>query len=220
MDTLSSFSSWVRAVVNTLIGVLSGFYIREYLKGQDVSIALTSVIRILVALTKATELLLGKLVSSTPLIRRVLLGMHFIEGYWLEKFVLLPGQERDLSYALMKISFVEKGYVVKGETFNRNAESNGTFHSNYSEYSDFTLKYVYEGITSETWVNHTGNCEFKFMATGKFPTKLIGTINNSVLNVTERIMAERIPRRKARNLNNQTEKEKLLREFINANEYT
>ncbi len=219
IDSLNSFINWLRTIISTVVSVLSGLFLKNYLNIDDFSIILIAVIIVLVIISKSIEFILHWVVNNSTGLRKVILGNHFIEGYWIQEFIKNPEFEAIERVTLTKISYSNQGYIVTGETFNFDCESRGTFHSKYSEYKNFCLEYAFEGLTSSVENIQVGNAEFKLVQTGTISKKIIGSITNNLKNYTVRMIAIKLNDDDAMRLDDEDEKRKILEDFIEARKF-
>lgn len=214
IKSLNTFTAWTKTIITTIVGVLSGFFMKNTIYGVDATLMLIAVIIILILISKLIEFLLHEVINRSLFVRKLLLGSHFIEGFWLQKFVNIYEDKKIERVTLTKISFRGNGYAINGETFNFDCESRGVFHSKYSEYQDYCLKYAFEGLTSSIEEKQIGNNEFKFVQTEKFPKKAVGGITNNIQNNSLRVFAYKLSADDAIKIAEEDTKLEVIERFI------
>jgi hypothetical protein len=107
------------------------------------------------------ELLFSYLIYRFGVLRRWILGKHFIEGYWIE---ILYDKNKMESMAILQIVF-EKNltYLIKGESYTLSGEYRGSFTTPNTSYheKEFALRYAYSGKLKEVLIAGTGILAFK-----------------------------------------------------------
>ena len=193
INQLNNFQIWTKTVITAVMGVTSGYYIKALSAEYETSIMIVAIIILIVLISKIVELFIHFLVNKSIFIRKALLGSHFIEGYWLERVADISKNEGLQFFAILKISFVNNTYVVSGETFNHFGEILATFHSQFSNYSNYLLSYSFEGLnTSNIGTRIIGNGELRFTPSSGYPKRFIGSIYSSITGLPIRVIADKI----------------------------
>ena len=120
------------------------------------------------------------LVDNSRTVRRLLLGRHFIEGWWVD-VVKESESAPATSGAVFEIRWEEGSYVVEGESYGVDGDSFGEFHCDACEYDAKArrLRYAYTGINAR----HPGGRldgygEYRFKGDGP-PNRIVGHITDS-----------------------------------------
>ena len=189
METVQTFQSWVKTIVTSSIGVVSGFLINEMTQSQEITwLIVISGIVFVVIMEKSLGWILEELIEQSLLLRKLILGKHFIEGYWVERVIHSSDPSLNYGYSLINIAYSKSGYLVEGEILDSQcSDSIGNFQSKHAKYTNGSLEYFFSGI-NVTDVNDktiVGTTEFLFSYGLKYPTRLKGKIidtkNKSVL---------------------------------------
>lgn len=102
------------------------------------------------------------LVFKSAMLRKWILGKHFIEGYWIE--VLLENGKMQ-SVAILQIVYERTNqYTIKGESYTLTGEYRGSFVTPNTTYApeEYALKYSYAGKLREAVIAGTGALIFAF----------------------------------------------------------
>lgn len=103
---------------------------------------------------------LYKIVYELPIIRKFILGNHFIEGHWIE---ILYDRQKMESIAFLEIVYEKNNqYTIKGESYTLSGEYRGSFLTPNTTYyeDDFAIGYSYSGKLKDALIAGTGILEF------------------------------------------------------------
>lgn len=194
IDDIVKFTQWSKTIITSVIGVLSGILIKSVTIAEgSFGVILIAVFILIIVISKIVEFVINLIISRSTRIRRLLLGQNFIEGYWVEGVIDIAEINRVESLALIKITFVDNRYSVSGESFALDNTLRGSFHSVYSDYKNFCLKYSYEGINSEhTDSKVVGNGELIFTPNDTYPRRLTGNLIDNFHRDRVMVTAEKI----------------------------
>ncbi len=106
------------------------------------------------------EKFLFKIVYRFVGLRKMILGLHFIEGYWIE---VLSDRGKMDSMAILQIVFEKNNqYTIKGESYTLSGEYRGSFVTPNTTYHEEepALRYAYSGKMREALIAGTGILEF------------------------------------------------------------
>lgn len=194
IDKIQSFKSWTQTIITSIIGVLSGLVLKNVSSFNDINILLLLItIFIIILISKFTQYILNKIIANSVKLRKLLLGKHFIEGYWIEGVIDISEVNKLESFAIIKISYIDTYYEVSGDSYSTNGKLRGSFQSIYSDYEKYHLRYSYKGINSEhNEADVIGNAEIKFSPSNKYPVRLTGNLIDNFHKERVMITAEKL----------------------------
>lgn len=141
-----------------LLFLISGYYATFFEKWH--LLFYISFIPLLYLFDYWVEKSLSKIIYKSSLVRKIILGKHFIEGHWIE--ILYEKGKMD-SLAFLEIIYQSHNqYAIKGESYTLSGEYRGSFltpNTTYSE-NEFALGYSYSGRLKEALIIGTGVLEF------------------------------------------------------------
>ena len=117
MNRYKKFSLWYRTTIVPLCSV-AAVLIRDYLVSEHQlgsELAIAAVLIVAVVLIRIFETLLTALLNLT-LLRKILFGRDFIEGYWLDT-AATEEKEEEIEHAIViNIRLIDERFRLSGET--------------------------------------------------------------------------------------------------------
>jgi len=147
MKKLTQFNTTYKLVVASLASIIS-VAMNDLLAAKINSKPATFVLvmSIVVIATLALGILVENLVDNSRLVRRIIAGNDFIEGYWYDLSV--DSETRLAKHGvLFNIFYMDNGFHLSGITFNSSGARVATFRSKRAIYQDRVLFYEYESHT-------------------------------------------------------------------------
>ena len=190
---LNNFIDLIRTIVTSGIALSSLVFIdllRTLFNSHLIALAVTFFLVVLVS--KFFESMLINLIANSLKLRRLIMGQHFIEGYWVDKVI---GEDPDKvdSVAIFQIRIYKMQYEVSGESLKPDGFQLGTFKTYISEYEDFKLRYAYDAINSRMpGQSIEGYGEYQFEPGKNYPIKFAGFLHDSYHLKKIGIQAEKI----------------------------
>ena len=149
IERLQRAVRWFQAAVVAAIALASENMLKLlHDRLHDRFFASAIVLVVAVVAFKASEAFAEWAIDQSRWLRKRILADHFIEGYWIDKVQGVAADEALDVYAIIKIKCERGRYEVSGESFDGTGEPLGNFRCYTSSYSDFQLRYAYEGINS------------------------------------------------------------------------
>lgn len=222
IEKINRIQKWVETISTATLGVISGYFINEIIKETKFQeILLLALIVFVILIEKIFDWLLKTLIANSKALRKIIAGNHYIEGYWVERVVNINNPTQPYGFALIKISFYNMQYSVSGEIINKEmTDCISNFHSNYSDYNNFTLTYYFKAINvTDTLTNDIiGKGEFEFVAREKMPTRLRGSIIDTKNQSMLKLEAEKINSKIINKYEDITEKQviDIVKEHLNS----
>jgi hypothetical protein len=139
--------SLYKLTIGAIASILATF-LMDYLSGrfESKSISIIIMLAIVSIIIVSINYLAENIMEKSPLVRKLVLGSDYIEGYWYDITYdsnnILPSHG-----VIMLISYKDGTYVVNGTSYNGDGKRIATFRSDNSIYKDKTLYIKYESFT-------------------------------------------------------------------------
>lgn len=142
MERLKRAVSWIQAAVVGGIALSAHMVFDELKEWLKTNVAASVALLVVAALVfKIAEVAAESTIAHSTLLRKLILGSHFIEGHWINT-VQDPREHGKVdSIGLMEIIFRDDKYVISGESLALNGEHLGNFKHQASVYSDYDLRF-------------------------------------------------------------------------------
>jgi hypothetical protein len=165
---------------------------------------------LLLALRGSTAVL-DRLVQSSRLVRRFVMGRADVEGVWVD--VSFPSDRAFWHGGVLTIGYDDGKLTVQGETFDAVGARVGSFSSGISDYSDGVLRYWFDKVkqTSDN-LEINGASVYKFDLVNRpcrFDGRYISTSGQVVF-----LHGERLDRKAAKSLQTLEDKGRYVKTFI------
>jgi hypothetical protein len=162
MDQFRRFNNAYRLLVAALVSVLSTVlfdYLNRTLGGRGAALAaLLLLVTVFVTLFNAA---LEVAIEKSTLLRKLIAGSEFIEGYWHD--VSVDAAKLVAHGVLFQVRFENDRFAVSGSTFDPQGNHIATFRSINAAYSDRVLHFRYESHTAYSeQQTETGVVELQF----------------------------------------------------------
>lgn len=143
MEKLNKFLSWWNTVIGACyVGV--ALHLKEAILSHNFSDKKTLVVLVCVAIftLKIGSALGNEIVRSVRLLRKIILGKDFIEGYWID--LNIDDENKVLrAISLVFVDYEDGSLVMGGEIYSCGGASIGNWRSTSCGYKNLILWYVY-----------------------------------------------------------------------------
>ncbi len=187
-----------KAVSSSLLGTTSGYMFRKFIFENPDSTPVTwiSIAIVIFAVTVISNFVLSSLIEKSSLIRKWILGNHFIEGYWIQNIETESyGLMHTVQYSLLKITYEKFNFKVEGTSFALDGSKNtANFYSHVTEFDGVILRYPFtvETLEFNKKNNIFGKTELHFSKVGKLPELYFGTVESNVRKKPVKVRGEKI----------------------------
>ena len=186
LKSIENFLQITKSAVSGIIGILSGYFLRLYLRvdAPDKEIwAVLGVAIVMVFVILFFNWLIEYILERAIWLRRILLRRHFFEGIWIQTIKNDLTTNKPLSnvpHSIVYISYDKGRYKIKGLSYDNEGNHIATFDSHFAEYSysTNTLEYPFTITTHEnTNIKVFGTTQLRFAVTDGMCTNYIGVVS-------------------------------------------
>lgn len=174
MTQIDAFRGWYTATVASVFGAITSSWLPIFAQqfGTPATFGLTLVSLLFVVL--AFQKILDRAIDSSLLIRRLILGGHFVEGYWLD-YAVRGTTGQVLSAALLHISYEDGSLSVNGLVVGTEHQAIAAFEGYPATLVRLKLGFSYQlhSTNREMPVEH-GYEELQFTSHGRLPSSYTG----------------------------------------------
>lgn len=166
---------------------------------------------------KLAEVAAELAIEHSMLLRKSILGSHFIEGRWINT-VQDPQKNGSVdSIGLMEIIFRDGKYLVSGESLALNGEHLGNFKHEASLYSDYALRFSFSGANRrDNDATVEGFGEYRFTPTLHAPRSFDGFVQDTFYQYRMSVYGIRITDRdKLASINDIATRRSLIADLVN-----
>jgi hypothetical protein len=191
VERLHQTLGWIRTVTAGILIVTFGAVeeaVSDVTKQHGVWAFLLAVV-VASALFRAIEVATESALENARVLRRWILGRHYIEGYWKQLTRDETGAIRRVSIVL--IYFDDGRLKISGREFDRHGLNKATILATLAEYDDGRLRFVFESQETDG-KRQAGVANYMFSMRGGAPLGYQGESYDYALKRTSIVMGERI----------------------------
>ena len=180
VNKYENVNSWIQSLFAAAIVGSSSYIIAFFREELNINVLQSYFLLFFFCLVflRLVGFILEQLVKSSRIIRRIIWGKEFIEGFWIDAVILDDKTIRE--FAIIEIHFVDSQFKVDGIILNQEYIRIGFFSSNVSKLGNYVLDFGYSRyVEHERIEDASGVGKYKFSSERPFPLVFRGSFYDS-----------------------------------------
>lgn len=169
MKRIEQTRDWVHYLATSL-AVLGGIWLDRNIENRlDSTIKYLLIGSVIIVFFVVLELCLRLCLNTSYWVRKLIIGKHDIEGWWVD-VVVDPKNKQPMFGAVFRIDYENDEYLISGQDFNPDGSIRGGFTSTQSMYDRYILNYRFDThLMNEPRPSEGGTGILNFIRRGSAP---------------------------------------------------